>query len=182
MGDVVRSWAPWRGPDLGPLKAELLGGRKLAEVLHAAPRHQFLVARTGWSHPDVKPMLAAASSAANARAAEEAAAAEGALVVDTAEERQRRVEWIRYYVRSGDTAAALALGWDGQPFILVGRCPGLTESTHAFALASVAACIVSWTHRTAQSIRRRTALSPHVCRRALAGGRALGGPRDLVAR
>ena len=73
VGDVVRSWAPWRGPDLGPLKAELLGGRKLAEVLHAAPRHQFLVARTGWSHPDVKPMLAAASSAANARAAEAAA-------------------------------------------------------------------------------------------------------------
>ena len=36
--------------------------------------------------------------------------------VETPEERNRRQEWIRYYVREKDLPRAYDLGWDGKPF------------------------------------------------------------------
>ena len=35
---------------------------------------------------------------------------------ETPEERNRRLEWIKYYVREKDLPRAYDLGWDGKPF------------------------------------------------------------------
>ena len=31
-------------------------------------------------------------------------------------DRQRRIQWIKYFVRTGDPQKAYELGWDGLPF------------------------------------------------------------------
>ena len=35
---------------------------------------------------------------------------------ESPEDRTRRIEWIKYYVREGDLQKAFDLGWDGKPF------------------------------------------------------------------
>lgn len=35
---------------------------------------------------------------------------------ESPEERERRLEWISYFVREGDVGQAIGLGWDGKPF------------------------------------------------------------------
>lgn len=43
---------------------------------------------------------------------------------ETPEERNRRLEWIRYYVREKDLPRAYDLGWDGKPFKQASFLPG----------------------------------------------------------
>ena len=38
----------------------------------------------------------------------------------TDEEYERRIQWIKYYVRIGEPLKARALGWDGKPFLGMG--------------------------------------------------------------
>ena len=39
-----------------------------------------------------------------------------AMVDESEQDRQRRIEWIKYYVRTGEPDKAYELGWDGLPF------------------------------------------------------------------
>lgn len=56
------------------------------------------------------------SNTASSRAVVQAAADPNDVFEDTPEERERRIEWIKYYVRIGEPDKARALGWDGKPF------------------------------------------------------------------
>lgn len=50
------------------------------------------------------------------------------MVDESDEDRQRRIEWIKYYVRTGEPDKAYELGWDGLPFqIAVGAPTDLTR-------------------------------------------------------
>ena len=42
-------------------------------------------------------------------------------------DRQRRIEWIKYYVRTGEPDKAYELGWDGLPFQIA--APGTGSNT-----------------------------------------------------
>jgi C-terminal processing protease CtpA/Prc len=43
--------------------------------------------------------------------------------LESQEERVRRLEWIKHYVKVGDSENALELGWDGQPFGIPDQLP-----------------------------------------------------------
>merc|ERR1711988_350673 len=51
---------------------------------------------------------------------------------EPAEDRMRRHEWIRYYVRENDLQKAFDLGWDGKPFRVTSSCT-LGASTEELA-------------------------------------------------
>merc|ERR1719473_563740 len=50
--------------------------------------------------------------------------------VEPPEDRMRRHEWIRYYVRENDLQKAFDLGWDGKPFRIASTCT-LTGASEA---------------------------------------------------
>jgi len=104
VGDVIYCW-----------QGQPLRGRRLVDVIRPAARHRFDVVRTGWRLNEAGQPVGAGGSVAGASRAG---------VVDTAEERERRIAWIKYFVRSGDPESARALGWDGRPFLLDGEVNG----------------------------------------------------------
>ena len=58
--------------------------------------------------------------------------AESQSFEESSEERERRIKWIRFYVREGMQQEALELGWDGKPFLrshssLASIPPGTSE-------------------------------------------------------
>jgi len=57
---------------------------------------------------------------------------------ETPEERNRRLEWIRYYVREKDLPRAYDLGWDGKPFKQANFLPGTRNAGASKSSASAA--------------------------------------------
>jgi hypothetical protein len=59
--------------------------------------------------------------------------------VEPKEDRERRLEWIRFYVRENDLQKAFDLGWDGKPFRVAVAADPPTETVSSPGSASSAA-------------------------------------------
>ena len=74
-------------------------------------------AQAGQQYPSAKARAAAAAPEREEAYSEYSDIGGNAAMVDESDQdRQRRIEWIKYYVRTGEPDKAYELGWDGLPF------------------------------------------------------------------